>query len=298
MADEKPRTRQLGRGLSALLGDDAVEKPQTAVPSGGANMAPVEYLIPSPLQPRRVFAEEDIRSLADSVRERGVLQPILVRPRPGVPGRYEIVAGERRWRAAQAAQLHEVPILVNELGDEAVLEVALVENIQRADLTPIEEAQGYRRLIDEFEHTQESLSRIMGKSRSHVANTLRLLTLPESVQRHVDDGALSAGHARALIGAPEPTALARKIIRAGLNVRQTEALVKKTNSPDRAASAAPPPARNSDTMALERRLSDLLGLKVGIEFRGENAGGKVTVHYRSLEQLDDIIRRLSELPNL
>lgn len=297
MADEKPRGRQLGRGLSALLGNEAVEKPQISPPAIGANRVPVEYLIPSPLQPRRVFAEEDIRSLAESVRERGVLQPILVRPRPGVPGRYEIVAGERRWRAAQAAQLHDVPILVHDLADEAVLEVALVENIQRADLTPIEEAQGYRRLIDEFGHTQDSLSQVMGKSRSHVANTLRLLSLPDNIQRHVDDGELSAGHARALIGAPEPTALARKIIQGGLNVRQAEALVKKAVSPDRAGPATPP-SKDADTLALERRLSDLLGLKVGIEFRGENAGGKVTVHYRTLDQLDDIIRRLSEMPDL
>lgn len=296
MADDKPRARQLGRGLSALLGEDAVEKPQGVAPPTNPNVAPVEYLTPSPLQPRRVFADEDIKSLADSVRERGVLQPILVRPRPGAPNRYEIVAGERRWRAAQAAQLHEVPILVNELSDEAVLEVALVENIQRADLTPIEEAQGYRRLIDEFGHTQENLSQIMGKSRSHVANTLRLLTLPDSIQRHVDDGALSAGHARALIGSPEPEKLARNIIHNGLNVRQTERLVKKGAAPVTTAPAAQ--LKDADTMALERRLSDILGLKVAIEFRGEGKGGKVTVGYRSLDQLDEIIRRLSQMPDL
>jgi ParB family chromosome partitioning protein len=298
MADEKPRTRQLGRGLSALLGEDAVEKPQEGAVIAGATTVPVEHLIPSSLQPRRVFAEEEIRSLSDSVRARGVLQPILVRRITGTPGRYEIVAGERRWRAAQAAQLHDVPVLIHELTDEAVLEIALVENIQRADLTPIEEATGYRRLIDEFGHTQESLSKIMGKSRSHVANTLRLLTLPDSVQRHVDAGELSAGHARALIGSDEPESLARNIIRRGLNVRQTEQLVKKAASPASARSASERPAKDTDTVALERRLSDILGLKVDIDFRGEDTGGKVTVQYRSLDQLDDIIRRLSQLPGL
>lgn len=298
MADDKPRARQLGRGLSALLGEDAVEKPQESTPPFGANSVPVEYLIPSPLQPRRVFAEEEIQSLAESVRERGVLQPILVRPKAGVPDRYEIIAGERRWRAAQAAQLHEVPILVHQLADETVLEVALVENIQRADLTAIEEATGYRRLIDEYGHTQESLSQIMGKSRSHIANTLRLLSLPDSIQRQVDEGALSAGHARALVGVPEPETLARKIIQSGLNVRQTERLVQKHMSPRPAGATQSAPAKDADTVALERRLSDILGLKVGIEFRGENIGGKVTVHYQSLDQLDDIIRRLSEMPEL
>ena len=295
MSDEKPRPRQLGRGLSALLGENPVEIPQSDTASRReASTAPVEHLVPSPLQPRRSFAEEDIASLADSIRERGILQPILVRPDAGRPGRYEIVAGERRWRAAQVAQLHEVPIIVRELADEGVLEIALVENIQRTDLNPLEEATGYRRLIDEFGHTQDSLSRVIGKSRSHIANTLRLLSLPDAVHRHIETGTLSAGHARTLIGAADPVGLAEKVVQGGLNVRQTEALVKKEKRP--AGAAAPAARKDPDTAALERRLSDMLGLKVAIDFRGETIGGKITVQYSTLDQLDEVIRRLGQIP--
>lgn len=298
MTDQKPRPRQLGRGLSALLGEnptDTVELPQSSEDAPRpTTTAPVESLAPSPLQPRRIFAEEEIASLADSIRERGILQPILVRPAAGRPGRYEIVAGERRWRAAQAAQLHEVPIIVRELADDGVLEIALVENIQRADLNPLEEATGYRRLIDEFGHTQDSLSRVIGRSRSHIANTLRLLTLPEAVHRYIESGVLSAGHARTLIGAADPVALAEKVAKGALNVRQTEALVKKEKAAVRLP--APPVDKDPDTAALERRLSDMLGLKVVIDFRGENIGGKVTVQYTTLDQLDDVIRRLGQIP--
>jgi ParB family chromosome partitioning protein len=258
--------------------------------------APVEFLSPSPLQPRRTFSEEEIASLAESIRERGVLQPILVRPAAGRPGHYEIVAGERRWRAAQAAQLHEVPIIVKELADDGALEIALVENIQRTDLNALEEAGGYRRLIDEFGHTQDSLAKVIGKSRSHIANTLRLLSLPDAVHRHIEEGNLSAGHARTLIGSIDPIGLAEKVVKAGLNVRQTEALVKKEKT---AASGPTRPAarKDPDTAALERRLSDMLGLKVAIDFRGENFGGKLTVQYSTLDQLDDIIRRLGQIPD-
>ena len=294
MTDQKPQGRALGRGLSALLGDEAVQNPQTIPADQRGQSLPVEFLAPSPFQPRRIFNQDDITELTASVRERGVLQPILVRPNPTRPNHYEIVAGERRWRAAQAAQLHEVPVIIRELSDEGLLEIALVENIQRADLNPLEEASGYLRLIDEFDHTQESLAKVVGKSRSHVANTLRLLTLPETVQRLVDQGQLSAGHARALIGADDPTGLAAKIVKLGLNVRQTEALVKREKSPRKSAQSTVP-RNDPDTMALERTVSDLLGLKVNIEFRGKNVGGKVVVHYGNLDQLDEIIGRLGQM---
>ena len=297
MTDQNPQGRALGRGLSALLGDEAEKKPQIIPADQRGQSLPVEFLAPSPFQPRRIFDEDDISELTASVRERGVLQPILVRPNPARTDHYEIVAGERRWRAAQAAQLHEVPVIIRDLSDEGVLEIALVENIQRADLNPLEEASGYQRLIDDFNHTQESLAKVVGKSRSHVANTLRLLTLPEPVKRLVDQGILSAGHARTLIGAADPAALAAKIAKSGLNVRQTEALVKKEKSPGKSARATAP-RNNPDTSSLERSVSDLLGLKVNIEFRGEHVGGRVIVRYRNLDQLDEIIRRLGQVPNL
>lgn len=296
MTDQKTRGRELGRGLSALLGEDPVRQPPAAPAEHHGQTLPVEFLAPSPFQPRRIFDEEDITELAASVRERGVLQPILVRPSPTRPGHYEIVAGERRWRAAQAAQLHEVPVIVRELGDEDALEIALVENIQRADLNPLEEASGYQRLIDEFEHTQETLARVVGKSRSHVANTLRLLTLPGAVKSLVETGQLSAGHARALIGAADPAGLAARVVKSGLNVRQTEALVAREKSPRKSGGRTP--LNDPDTSALERSVSDLLGLKVSIEFRGEHTGGKVIVHYGNLDQLDEVIRRLGQVPKL
>lgn len=297
MTDQKPRGRELGRGLSALLGDGPETKPQPASADRGGQSLPVEFLAPSPFQPRRIFNEDDITDLTASVRERGVLQPILVRPDPARPNRYEIVAGERRWRAAQAARLHEVPVIIRDLSNEGVLEIALVENIQRADLNPLEEASGYQRLIDEFNHTQESLAKVVGKSRSHVANTLRLLTLPGPVQRLVELGQLSAGHARALIGANDPASLAARIVKSGLNVRQAEALVQKEKSPRKPAHPVAP-QKDPDTSALERTVSDLLGLKVNIDFRGENVGGRVVVHYSNLDQLDEIIKRLGQVPNL
>ena len=297
MTEQKPQVRELGRGLSALFGDDTTKLPQNMPSDERGQSLPVEFLEPSPFQPRRLFNENDIAELTASVSERGVLQPILVRPNRARPNHYEIVAGERRWRAAQAARLHEVPVIIRELSDESVLEIALVENIQRTDLNPLEEATGYQRLIDEFDHTQESLAKVVGKSRSHVANTLRLLTLPVAVHRFIDEGKLSAGHARALIGVDNPEGLAAKIAKMGLNVRQTEALVKKEKSPRKSAQSSPP-WHDPDTEALERTISDLLGLKVNIEFRGEKVGGKVMVHYSNLDQLDEIIRRLGQMPNL
>ncbi len=284
-----PPRRGLARGLSALLADVDTEvwKP---TPGAEPTMAPVEFLKPSPLQPRRRFDNEAIEALAKSIRSKGVLQPLLVRPDALNPGSYEIVAGERRWRAAQAAQLHEVPIVVRDLSDREALEAGLVENVQRADLTPLEEAAGYRRLIDDFEHSQGELARIIGKSRSHLANMLRLLGLTDAVKAMVDDGRLSAGHARALLAAEaeKPLELATQVGSQGLNVRQTEALMRKPASAAARAGAAA--VKDADTLAMERRLSERLDLPVAIKHRG--SGGAVAIRYRSLSQLDDLLRRL------
>jgi ParB family chromosome partitioning protein len=277
--------RNLGRGLSALLGGQGGGEP--VAPLRAQRSLPVEQIHPGAFQPRQRFDQEELEALAESVRQNGILQPILVRPRPNHPGSFEIVAGERRWRAAQLAQLHEVPIIIKDLGDREALELAIVENVQRENLSPLEEARGYRRLIDEFGNTQEDLSQHVGKSRSHIANTLRLLDLPDAVQALLDDGKLTAGHARALIGTPDPAALAALVVGRGLNVRQAERLAKFGRS-------APKPRvrteKDADTRALERDLTARLGLQVTIAGQGES--GHVTVHYKSLEQLDLIIARL------
>jgi ParB family chromosome partitioning protein len=308
----RPAPGKLGRGLSALLGDNPIDipKPDTneigtgkAAPLTGLLSVPIEYLEPSPLQPRKNFDREDLESLIESVRQQGILQPILVRAvagtGAGAANRYEIVAGERRWRAAQYAQLHEVPVIVKQLTDSGVLEVALVENVQRADLNPVEEAEGYRRLMDEFGHTQESLSDVVGKSRPHIANTLRLMTLPDDVRAYIAAGRLSAGHARTLIGLTAASRIAHQIVRKGLSVRQAEKLAKieRIPSEEREEAArnaanrrAAGPTKDVDTLALEKMLSNALGLKVDIAFG--RRGGRVTIDYINLEQLDDIIRRL------
>ena len=297
MTQSKSRGNQLGRGLSALLGEGAAEVSTASLSSGkntaesGFSLLPIEFLVPSPLQPRRVFAQEEIDSLSKSIKERGILQPILVRPNPDNDNQYEIIAGERRWRAAQVAQIHEVPVLIRGLNDEEVLEVALIENIQRADLNALEEALGYRRLIDSFNHTQDSLSSVIGKSRSHIANTLRLLSLPNLVKDLLNNGKISAGHARALIGVIGSEAIAGEIVKRGLNVRQVERLIKASkgqpySKTDKAREKDP------DTLSLERTLAGLLGLAVEIDFNG--SGGKLVVKYNNLDQLDDIVRRLSE----
>ena len=294
MSDET-KTRGLGRGLSALLGDEdddytALER----LPS--AKEVPIEFVQPNPNQPRRRFAAEALASLVDSVREHGILQPILVRRLADHENRYQIVAGERRWRAAQEAKLHQVPVMIRDVNDAELVEVALVENIQREDLTPIEEAEAYRRLIGEFGHTQERLGQVVGKSRSHIANSLRLLTLPDPVKAMVEDSALSAGHARALLAAAEPEARAREVVAKGLNVRQTERLVQE---PAKAKSAAPPPVKDVNTAALEADLSAALGFKVVIQdriVRGQLKGGVVQIAYETLEQLDEVCRRLCHHP--
>lgn len=287
MASEGKRPN-LGRGLSALLGEESVESQD--VPEGRPiQTIPIENLHPGRYQPRHRMDDEHLQELAQSIGDKGILQPLLVRRDPTNGTEFEIIAGERRWRAAQLARIHEVPVIVKELSDQEALEIGLVENLQREDLSPLEEAEGYRRLKDEFDYTQEELASSLGKSRSHVANTMRLLTLPDAVKALLDDGELTAGHARALINAEDPVGLARKVARRGLNVRQTEKLAQGRAKPAR---PAPEPEKDSDTLALERDLSNLLGLRVGIQFRGGR--GSLTIHYESLEQLDDILHRLSQ----
>lgn len=281
------RRRNLGRGLSALLGEDDEVGGGEAV-ARGLQMLPIEFLHPSPFQPRHRMNDERLQELAQSIADKGVLQPLLVRRDGGRADSYEIIAGERRWRAAQLARLHEVPVIVREMEDREALEIALIENLQREDLSALDEADGYRRLKDEFSYTQAELASALGKSRSHVANTMRLLNLPDAVKEMIETSALTAGHARALLNATDPVALARTVARRGLNVRQTEKLVQAESRPARTRHAG---GRDPDTVALERDLSQLLGLRVGIQFRG--GAGSLTIHYQSLEQLDEILHRLS-----
>jgi ParB family chromosome partitioning protein len=284
------RKRGLGRGLSSLIPDAPGE---TATAIAGVKSVPIEFLKPSPFQPRRRFADDEIDGLADSIRAKGVMQPLLVRSSPDDRTRYEIIAGERRWRAAQRAGLHDLPVLVRDLSDRDTLEVALLENIQREDLSPLEEAEGYQRLIDEFGHTQQELADTIGKSRSHIANLLRLLQLPATVRTLLENGALSAGHARALISARDPSALARTIVDKGLNVRQTEMLVRREKDHVNSTNGLSKPSLNHkdpDTVALERELSSELGLNVALKPRGK--GGVVSISYRSLDQLDGLLKRL------
>ena len=285
------RHRGLGRGLSALLGEAAaVEGAPDAPPPSAPTDTPIELIRRNPDQPRRAFSEAELESLAASIREKGVLQPILIRPAPNGDG-FQIVAGERRWRASQRAGLTAIPAVIRELDDRQVLEIAIIENVQRADLNPIEEALGYRALIERFGRTHEGLGEIVGKSRSHVANTLRLLSLPDAVRVHVEEGRLSAGHARALLTAENAEGLADRIIAEGLSVRQTETLAKgPVDKPARTGARREIAERNPDIAALERDLSDSLGLKV--ELADKDGKGQLTLKYGSLEQLDDLCRRL------
>lgn len=286
MAAEGHR-RNLGRGLSALLGEED-GTPAGSEGSPGIRTLPIEFLHPSPFQPRHRMNDESLQELAQSIADKGILQPLLVRRDSSQPDSYEIIGGERRWRAAQLAQIHEVPVIIRELEDREALEIALIENLQREDLSPLDEADGYRRLKEEFSYTQEELAASLGKSRSHVANTLRLLNLPAAVKDMVNGGVLTAGHARALLNADDPAALAAIVAKRGLNVRQTEKLAQAKAKPAAQRSAG---GRDPDTLALERDLSNLLGLKVGIRFRG--GSGSLTIEYQSLEQLDEILHRLS-----
>ena len=286
--DVKTRGRGLGRGLSALLGDDTAPAMREAEAQAGASRPralPVAFLKPNKFQPRRNFSEDELKDLAGSIREKGILQPIVVRP-TSVPDSFEIVAGERRWRAAQLAKLHEVPVIVREFTDSESLEIAIVENVQRADLNAIEEAAAYQELMDRFSYTQEQLSDVIGKSRSHIANTLRLLKLPESVRALIIEGKLSAGHGRTLIGQPDAERRAQEIVAGSINVRQAEQRSKKPSKGRKT------PQKDADTKALEKSISDSIGMKVEISHRGEK-GGDVKIHYRTLEQLDDLMHRLS-----
>lgn len=299
MAEDKGKKRGLGRGLSALMADvgSDVGSTSSGAPARGAQEVPIERIKPNPNQPRRRFSEEDLKDLAASIAEKGVIQPLIVRLRDG--GDYEIVAGERRWRAAQIAQLHELPVVVRDFDDVEVLEVAIIENIQRADLNAVEEASGYKQLMEKFGHTQEKMAEALGKSRSHIANLMRLLQLPEDVLDLVRNGNLSAGHARALIMAGAPSSLASIVLKKGLSVRQTEALVKKSNQEIDDWKAGKPPKektasdKDADTRALEGDLSAALGMKVRVNHKDGQDSGEVVVSYKSLEDLDEICRVLS-----
>ena len=303
---KRPERRNLGRGLSALLGEiesplaveaaKSTRNPETAatgMPAAELTI-PLEKLRPNPDQPRRDFAEGELEELANSIRERGIIQPVVVRPDPLNPGDYQIVAGERRWRAAQRAQLHDVPAVVRELDDRAVLEVAIIENVQRSDLNPLEEAQGYTQLIEKFSYTQEELGKVVGKSRSHLSNMMRLLALPDQVQRLLRQGALSAGHARALINAADPVALAEEAVLKGLSVRQVEELARRVPVQRKRPRPAVQHAKDADTRVLEGDLSAAIGMKVEIAHGGPDGAGEVKIRYRSLDDLDRLCQKLAE----
>ncbi len=285
---ERAARRPLGRGLAELFGEAAGGA--SADPASQRRI-PIELVRPGAFQPRRRFAESELDALAQSIREKGVLQPLLVRPLTGQEADFELVAGERRWRAAQRVGLHEIPVIIRPMADSEALEIALVENLQREDLSPLEEAGAYSRLMEEFGRTQASLAEALGKSRSHVANTVRLLSLPAPVRRRLDDGELTAGHARALLAVADPAALAEEVVRRGLNVRATERLVRRLIE---ARPSPPRQVRSADTLALERELTALLGLRITLE--PKKRGGALTLHYASLDQLDRVLSLLRGPP--
>lgn len=293
MADEA-RSR-LGRGLASLIGDVGGEAAHVDRPNRAQRRVPIEFLKANPRNPRRTFSDDELNELSASIKQHGVIQPIVVRPVKGAADRFEIIAGERRWRASQRAGLHDVPIVTVDVNDSDALEIAIIENVQRSDLNAMEEAQGYHALAAEFKRSQEDIAKIVGKSRSHVANMMRLTKLPNEVQKFIAEGKLSAGHARALIGVPDAAAAAKKIVAEGLTVRQAEALAHDEGVPQRKpqkirGGKSTSSAKDPDTVALERRVSDVLGLKVSVEHR--NPGGAVQIKYRDLDQLDEILRRL------
>jgi ParB family chromosome partitioning protein len=289
MAEDAPRSR-LGRGLAALIGD-AGDENSAIERARGQRRVPVEFLRPNPRNPRRRFDDAELDELSASIRAKGILQPILVRTVTGTPDAFEIIAGERRWRAAQRAGLHDVPVLLLEINDKEALEIAIIENVQRADLNPLEEAMGYDSLIEQFSYAQAELAKIVGKSRSHIANTLRLMKLPESVKKHLAEGRLTAGHARALLGSDNPEALAKSIIEKGLNVRDVEALAgAQAEARGKTAKRRPRGSKSADVRALERKLSEILGLMVEINHRA--SGGDLRIRYKTLEQLDAVCRKL------
>lgn len=292
------KTRGLKRGLSALMADVGLEDraEEGVEPRRPADAhVPIEEIAPNPHQPRRTFEETALAELAESIRARGVLTPLIVRPAPRGHARYEIVAGERRWRAAQMAQVHSLPVIVRDLDDREVLEIAIIENIQRADLNPVEEARGYRQLIEAFGHTQEQLSRVLGKSRSHIANQMRLLALPDPVLEMLAEGRLSAGHARALVTADDPLGLARTVATRGLSVRETERLARAVTG-KRAPRTGQRSGKDSDTIAIENDLSAKLGMRVSIEHKDIDGAGQLVIRYRSLDDLDRLCQMLSAMP--
>lgn len=293
MAEDNGGRRRLGRGLAALIGDFNTET-EVVERSRGSRKVPIELIKPNPRNPRRFFKEDELEELALSIKQRGMIQPIVVRPSPNDPQGYELIAGERRWRASQRAGLHDVPVVIQEVSDREALEIAIIENVQREDLNPLEEAMGYEQLIAEFEYTQADLAQVIGKSRSHVANSIRLLKLPDQVKTYLHDGRLTAGHARALVTAPDPETLAKRIVEEGLTVRSAEALAQTaTERPQ----AVPRPRKtkeekDADTKALELRVEEALGLLVQIAHK-PNGAGEIRIKYKTLEQLDDIVARLS-----
>ncbi|MCR6671114.1 ParB/RepB/Spo0J family partition protein [Devosia ginsengisoli] len=286
--NDKPT--RLGRGLAALIGDMATVEGARVTESGGVKRLPVEFIIANRANPRRSFDPDQLEELTNSIREKGVMQPLLVRPSED-PNIFELIAGERRWRAAQKAGLHDVPVIVREVGDKEALELAIIENVQRADLNPLEEAMGYGQLIEQFDYTQQDLAQVIGKSRSHVANTLRLLRLPEDVRGMVASGTLTAGHARTLITAEDPATLARQIVAGGLSVREAEALSQQREVAGKKKPSESHAERDADTVALERRLSDALGLSVSLSH--SERGGKLEIRYKTLEQLDGLCVKLT-----
>ena len=298
MADKKSKQRGLGRGLSALMADvneTPADSDETTKPAD--RVVPIEKITPNPDQPRRSFDQTALDDLAASVKEKGIIQPLIVRPKPGKDGEFEIVAGERRWRAAQMAKLHEIPIIVRNFSDIEVLEVAIIENVQRADLNPVEEAAGYSQLMEKFGHTQEKLSEALGKSRSYIANAVRLLSLPAEVQTYLSEGKLSSGHARALITSDDPAALAREVIKKNLSVRETEKLAKKPAgnifSDDGKAKKSKTPSKDADTKALEGDLAANLGMKVSLTHKPGQEKGQITISYDTLDELDTLCRILT-----
>ncbi|MTI43981.1 ParB family chromosome partitioning protein [Roseibium hamelinense] len=297
MADEKAKNKRLGRGLAALIGDSVQQ--ETVEPERlprDSKKVPIEHLSPNPRNPRKTFTEKDLADLTESLKAKGIVQPILVRPAAGSADRYEIIAGERRWRAAQKAGLHEAPIIVRDVTDQEALELAIIENVQRADLNPIEEAMGYDQLTAEFQYSQGELAKVIGKSRSHVANTMRLLKLPNSVKDYLAEGLLTAGHARALITVDDPAALAELIVEKGLTVRDAEKLAQDPDALDRLKgnkkASSGKTEKDADTKSLEKRLSESLGLKVSVGHKPGKETGDLKIKYTSLEQLDELCRKL------
>ncbi|WP_026873247.1 ParB/RepB/Spo0J family partition protein [Inquilinus limosus] len=294
-AESSPRRRpSLGRGLDALFGE-AEEADIAAASAPGEPRAPrslpIEFLSPGPFQPRRKFDDAELDRLVESIRTQGVLQPLLVRPVEGKPDRYHIIAGERRWRAAQKAKLHEVPVVVRPMSDREALQIAIIENVQRQDLTALEEAEGYQRLLDEFGLTQEEVAQAVGKSRSHIANTLRLLDLPDTVLAQLQEGLLTAGHARALLGCPDPEAAARTVIAKGLNVRQTEQLARDAREQPSPAPSRPA-MRDPNIVALERDIETRLGYRVKIDTQNNNTSGTIHIQWSNLDQFAALLKRL------